>query len=397
MKKTYRSLFFINLILLFLSGTIYTIEVWRVLQPFMLVGSVISILLYSFILKIDSFKFDSKQMLLYILFVFFSLTSSFINFDIELIGGSILLLFIYISLIIALPEIVRKRRIDYTKLIIKSIWIGQMPIIVLSLLLWKIELRSYSGMFYNPNSFGNFISTIFIIPYSGVVYYLEMLMERKRINKINFITNILLSLFMLVLTTISSSRTSFVSILLIVLLSIILLFRNLINNGKIRIKYSIKLFQLLSIIMIVGVLMAFFSPMGNILYDGIISKFERKASNIFAGRLYIWTTTIKEMKLLGHGRDYFSKFGLAGHNTFISILGQYGFLPIIFLFLFLINSFKKAKIYLRNMVNDKYKYLPIFSISIFIALSMGEGMMLKTSMLLMFACIGLTEIDVWYD
>ena len=41
--------------------------------------------------------------------------------------------------------------------------------------------------------------------------------------------------------------------------------------------------------------------------------------------------------------------------------------------------------------DNEYKYLPFLATILFMTLSIGEGMMLKTSMLLMFSTIGFIE------
>lgn len=120
----------------------------------------------------------------------------------------------------------------------------------------------------------------------------------------------------------------------------------------------------------------------------IISKFIRKSGNTLDGREFAWLKTMKEAGLFGNGESYFNtEVGIGAHNTFIYVMGVYGWIPLIFFVLLLIFALYHCTVFTFK-TSHKYKYLPLLMLFTFLALSMGENLMFKISMVASFILIG---------
>lgn len=394
MKKIHLIMLISSLILLFLSGSLYTTHEWRFIQPYLLIGSISFLFSLIIVLKIKTIYIDYNSLLIFLLYIFFSLLSSFVNADLELMTGALLILYIYIVLVIFLPVIINVVSKHSERIIVLSILIGHLPILSIPMFIDGYRTSSYSGIFYNPNAFGVVVATLFVVVFSRIVSIIEGYTEGDSVSKKEFILYAFLTLFIIILIAYSSSRTSFLSVGFVSFINMILLFSNTVRNKTIKLKYLKKMIILFFVISAIILTMYLFTPIGDILYEGIFSKFEHKSDDLLDGRSIIWNTTINEWTFLGHGRDYFSTIGGGAHNTFISILGQYGLIPLLFFISFNISTLFKNLKYFNNSCNNELKYLSISSILLFILLSMGEGMMLKTSMLLAFCMAGLVNKEI---
>lgn len=383
------SLVLISMVSLFLSGSLYTTDNFRFLQPYLLIGSCSIILIIALVTKIDKIRLDLTAFILFLIFVFLSIISSVIHSSFELLSGVLVLLFIYISLIVLLPNF----RFKVEKFIIPSLMIGHIPIILFPLLFMEMKTRSYSGIFYNPNSFGVVVVVLFATILAKFTFILEnhfMGLQIKKIKIWGYTLTLSICFFLII---ISSSRTSALAAILLLVTCMFFLFKKSYKNSKIQLKYAKKFASLVMLLLFLIVPVLMFTPISDLIFESLIEKFIRKSNDILDGRLYVWYRTISEIQIFGHGRDYFTTLGLGAHNTFISILGQYGLLPLLFFILFLGRILRNSLKILRFRT-DENKYLAFISIFLFLILSMAEGMMLKTSMLLMFSTAGfITKAD----
>lgn len=162
--------------------------------------------------------------------------------------------------------------------------------------------------------------------------------------------------------------------------------------NKCRIK--IKPFKRVTIVVVFAAFTVFIfqaTPIEELFSAQISSKFELRSDDLTDGRGDVWIRAINEQKLFGHGRGYFEG-SVTAHNTFISILAQYGSLPTIFL-IFIVQATLKVYKYTSLNIGDRYKFLP-FSITItFLLTSMTEGMLYKLSMFV-FICYGVSSLNV---
>ncbi|MFP4698138.1 MAG: O-antigen ligase family protein [Eubacteriales bacterium] len=383
MKKVYLMI----LISLFAAGSLYTTRNFRQYHMILVVGSTTMIYAIALMNRTIFLRLDKKTFGLFLLYTIMSIVSGLIHESNELIGGALLLLYIYISLIVFFPNMVNGKY-DGKRMIAKALIMSHIPMIILPIILGDFRTISYSGMFYNPNSFGTVVATLAIVPLSKLVFELDRYYSRKKINRKDFINNIFLFFIMVILVLFSSSRTSFLSLVLLIILSLAMLSKKIFRNNKVNIRAFRKAFISMLLMLLLFIVLYNFTSFGKVLQESVIDKFMMKSDVLLDGRSNVWLLTINDMQPFGHGRDYFGQIGLGAHNTFISILGQYGFIPLFFFLGFFFHVFIQSMQYAGQENEYIYKYLPLLAISSFIILSMGEGMMLKTSMFVPFVCIG---------
>ena len=120
--------------------------------------------------------------------------------------------------------------------------------------------------------------------------------------------------------------------------------------------------------------------------QNVIDKFVAKdvGGDVFDGRGYIWEKTINDAGFWGNGSSYFlDEFALGAHNTFISILGRYGYVYFILIFIFwLFLGFKSFKFLLRSSISF-YTYMYFTVWYAFTILSLTE-VMLYTPIMIIF-------------
>lgn len=228
---------------------------------------------------------------------------------------------------------------------------------VSSLLTNGLKLTNQMGVFYNLNSFGGVYSCFF-------TYFLAKINNREAMLQKSVYC--LISIF-LVIT--SSSRGAFVSAAFVATIWLLLYLRNSswTNYAKIL------------AVVIILILIYFYTPIHTIFTNSIMSKFLRKSGNETSGRVEIWVRVLREISWKGHGRYYFDQFRWGAHNTYISILGQYGIIGIVaYIGLFLNLLFTSIKSFVKF---DKIQ--PVLYCASFFTMSMFEGMLMKISMFLM--------------
>lgn len=373
--------YFIAIFLIFLASSLYMTNEYRIFFPVFLTVS-ISIVILGYISHINTnLHFYNNVIIIYYLYILFSILSSQINADYVLLFGTI---FMFITF--SLSFLIIPRLDDY---IIEKSYISflilHLLIIVFSIVTEGLKPVSYSGLYYNPNSFGTSMASVLSLLIARFSYYLEGFIREKKFNKkiyINFLLIIIFSIF----TIISSSRNAFLSILVLFIFSFMI-----IMGGSFSKKINLKIFRrkIILLLLISLILFIIFSLdfVKEFIDINIIQKFQSKSGDILDRRSLIWVTTMKEMKLFGHGRNYFEQFGLGAHNTFISILGQYGILPTISFIFFIIKLFKLAIIY-SKINKTKNRYVPFFVILSFLTMSIAESMMLTPLMFLLFLIFG---------
>lgn len=383
MKKIYT----IILILLFAAGAFYTTVNWRQYHTILTIGSMAMVILIGILKKTYIFNVDKKTLGLFIIYTIISIISGVIHGSVELVGGALLLLYLYLSLVIVLPEIITDK-LNFRDIMSTALLLSHIPMIIFPIILGGFETTSYSGMFYNPNSFGTVVVTLSIIPLSKITFQLDRYFSSKSVNWNGLIKNLLFFLIIGTLVLFSSSRTSFLSLLLLIILSVFVLTKRNLKIRKVKVFFISKLLGIIMVVITLFIILYNFTSIGAIFHESILDKFVLKSDDVLDGRSGIWSLAINDMRAFGHGRDYFSNSGLAAHNTFISILGQYGYLPLFFFISFYLRVFFKAIKSSMSEYENEYKYLPLLGISIFLLLSMAEGMMLKTSMFIAFICVG---------
>jgi hypothetical protein len=236
-----------------------------------------------------------------------------------------------------------------------SLFIANFAYVLISFLAIPIVFLPYSGIAANPNGFGQIGAIVVITGF----FILISLSKNNIIGKLLVLTPLTLGLLAIIL---SSSRTSFiVAGLMTVLISL----------------YSLtqRNFKPILLMLLVGVI-GWFTPIKNMLLDGLIEKFSEfySAGNLFNGRTGVWQEVFNEAILFGNGEDYFQSFFEGAHNSIIYILGVYGIVPAIFLTLFLLFSIILGFQHAFQRNRQKTAILPLIVVLTFILFSMTESM-----------------------
>lgn len=340
----------------------------------------------------SNYIFSVNKQILFFLFsyVILSMISAMFNGDSGLIFTSVLMMLLYLSLTVLAPAIIK----NYNALVVRLIVLVITPIIIVPLLLYGITSQPYKGLFYNPNAFGITIATITVIIISVFISDFEKYVSKESFSrfpkfKLLILVSLLVSCFGFL--ALSGSRSSFTATVIVLFLGFSLMVFSLAKKKKIgNLLVKIPIISFFLFLISMGVIKL--TNIGIYFESYIFSKFRNHvvSGDISNGRSYIWETTIKEAGLFGKGSGYFEEtFSTGPHNTFISILGTNGWLPLVCFILITVISLYLSVRYFNVGITDKYRYLPVLSVISFILLSIGEGMLYKLSMLLMFATVGI--------
>lgn len=384
MKFSIKALIFIFLSGVFLSGSISMTHDWGHLTDIVLLLSSLGIL-FSFVLfKKPTITISKTLLILFLTFIFFTITSSLVNGSLQMLMSSFRYLLVFITLSIIVPNLLKDSTFIIT---IFSFLFSQLPLLILSFMEtnpFSDFSRAYYGIFYNTNSFGLYSGTIFVVIFA--FFHSQMGNNKKRLSNIVLLSTLF---FTFLLITFSGSRTSVMAIILIIIIIIILHFLKKVFSKKISLRSIGGLFvAIIGFSFIVFIFLQ--SRFYEIFNERIINKFVRKAESgdVLDRRGEIFTTTFNDAKLFGHGSEYFiQSFGLGAHNSFISILGQYGLLAFtFFVILWIYLMYRSLRYYFLS--DNSFSSFPIIIVMFFVLTSMTEIMLMKAVMLLAFIMIG---------
>jgi len=360
-------------------------EKWSSSGMILVYLSIIAIVAISIVYRRMKTSYNLYLSILIYGFVLFNIISALAYSNISRLISSLLFIILFISNTIIIPSYFKNNTI---KVFIYTFLFSQIPIILIPMIIDGIE-TPYSGAFINTNSLGGVVITIFSVTTALLFEEVEKIIYKKGNSMSKVIFYIAISLLLFTLTILTNSRTSFLTGLVVILVGLGILvsfsvkfklFSNLISKAVILVPILGILYYLFNLIL----------PMNAFVQENIITKFERKSSDLLDGRGYLWQTTIKETGLFGNADGYFiDNFSIGPHNTFIAILGMYGWISLAIFVIFLLISVYYTFKYALN-VDNQYRYLPILMLTTFIMLSMGEGMLYKSSMLASFILIGIS-------
>lgn len=326
----------IYFILLFLSSSLYLTDKFNSLGSVMI--SAMVLLIVPIILLSGKSKFKANPTSLFIMGLYLLACgfSAIHNTDLSLLFSAAMLFILYIAALVIIPAM----GVNVNKLVFRALFISHLPIIVIPLGLSGLNTSPYRGIFYNPNSLGSVAATLFIAFFALYTYKLE----ESLANKVKFRQGViyLIALFLLLfLIILSGSRTSLLAVMITVLIGTFFLSVRLI---KVR-RFWATLLKTAVFTMIGGVflfLLIRLTPVYTYFYNNILYKFELKLArgDVLDQRSLSWSQTIREAGLFGQGSDYFNtRTVVAAHNTFINILGETGWVSLIFFGIFLVYVF----------------------------------------------------------
>ena len=344
------------------------------------------LLLLSVILfkKID-LKFNSFIIFLISLFFIFGLMSAPVNSDRDIFFRIIMLTILLIVSIIFIPSYFRE---DTEKILIRLILISQIPILIIPIIIDRgIDRTPYFGMFSNTNSLGGVAVTVLVVFTAFLLRDVEKMLLKRKTSKKYIYLNLLFIASLLLLITYSTSRTSFVTALVVIFTGISLVLINVFRHRKIG-NLIFKLIIIGPATALLFFILDKFIPLTESINNNIISKFERKASDLLDGRSVVWNETVENAGLFGGGSNFFYiETSIGAHNTFIAILGQYGWIPmIVFILIMLAGLYYSFIRFFKS--ESKYKYFAPLMLINFITLSMAEDMSYKLSFIVALSIIG---------
>jgi O-antigen ligase len=225
---------------------------------------------------------------------------------------------------------------------------------------------SYAGIFVNPNSTGGVFATF------GAIALAHFLGENSRKR----LAYALLAAFAIGIVLLTRSRGSLASLgLCVAIVWFVMAYRSVVSFRQARIFVGLNLAGIVGAWLLWPVLVV---PLLEKVY---FKTFDR--GDVTDGRYDLWSYYLSESVAMGRGRDFLLGETRGAHNTFISITVQYGWIAgiafLLFCIIMLWRAYRFAKI-----DQSKLRYLPLFACLSFLSLSMIEGMMMKSAMLVMF-------------
>ncbi|MGF7184764.1 hypothetical protein GGQ84_000849 [Desulfitispora alkaliphila] len=389
---------FLSLSMLFLSGTLFYTNKWAFLQPILLALPLLIIIVIS-IFKNIKIQVDYPAIVVFYIFTFLSVISALVNADTVLLVRAGILFLTFTVCSVLLPNILSKyyKPTEINSFIAKSVLYSHYPLIIIPLLINGLVLNwynAYQGMFYNPNALGLVLVTIFAVEISLIISTLEnKLIRNEKIYTKNILVKTSLLLFLFILLIFTRSRTAVLTAVLLFFSLFMLLIKKSFNKSRIKIKPFKRGIVVVVLFAVFTIFIFQATPIGELFSAQILSKFEFRSDDLTDGRGDVWIRAINEQKLFGHGRGFFEG-SVTAHNTFISILAQYGSLPTIFFLIFIVQATLKGYKYATLNINDKYKFMPLSITITFLLTSMTEGMLYKLSMFVFFICYGVSSLNV---
>ncbi|WNF37355.1 hypothetical protein RJD24_02520 [Bacillaceae bacterium IKA-2] len=372
--------FFIALTGFFIGGTAIRISDFQSYINIFIFFNGILIIIISLLVTKSNFKININKFTILIFVCFLGLSiSSLINGSSSDFLFSIKFLFLFLFFVIALRNI---RDFISFRIISWSFLLSSSFIVVLSILEDPpnfFAIRPYSGLFDNPNSFGLLTGTMFSVV---LVLFVSNIFYKLNVKLVLFYFSLMVCILLLI--SLSASRTSFVTALLLLLIVVIIycikfLKRKAFNIGKVlNIFLIILLITSLSFIFIN-------SSYYSVVEESIFNKFTQRSigGDVTAGRDRIWNSILSESILIGPSEYSSNPNNPSAHNTFISKIGNHGWIVGIFYLIFWLVAFIQSIIYFwKNCRVDKYASFPFVSILTFILLSMTEVLTMNSAELL---------------
>lgn len=373
----------LSLVLLLLFGSLVTTEFGEGLSFIIYLIYIAIIPMVVLLLKSKKFYVNKIILIVLLTYVFFSSISALVNNNVNLLATSTLFLLLYLSLGVFVPSILK----EYDRKILVLSVLTLSGLIFIPLLLNGLDTMPYQGIFYNTNSFGVVVSTLFTVL---MILFLDKAEKYfMRSNKKQIKTKLVLFIFALVICIIlaaaSGSRTSFITCLIVGVLGTSLLILTLIKHKQIGF-FATRVPLLFFLTSIIVLPIWNFTNFNTYVDQNILSKFSRTSGqgDVFNGRTLAWDTIFEETGLFSQS---INQLTIAPHNTFLSILSSNGWVPFLLFVLFFIVSVYYSIVYFIKGEGG-YRYFPILALASFTLLSMAEIMLYKTSMIIAFVAIG---------
>lgn len=361
-------LFLLNVCLILISGILPLTTNFKVYSRIPFAFSLLSSIIILIVLK-KRFRINKTNLFFYLLFVLFCYFSAYINMDSALFNRTTKHLIDYILLIIIMPSIFNVSPKRFSDGIEKSLYITILPFILYSVIVFNPFNTPFQGVFSNPNSMG-ILSTIVSIA------LLSKIVKSVYLGNLNamFLVKIMLFCLLSFVVIQSSSRTGFVTLLVMIIISLLFLIKS--SLPAIYRKKRV-LIILPTVLLIVFIIYKQFD-VSFYIKESILDKFVSRSGDQLSGREVIWIGTLEEAKLFGNGSSYFiDTYNLTAHNFFIDLIGSYGWIPFISFTLFFLHVIKIIIKQLKtSFIKNELNFLPVFILISFMLISMTEELTL---------------------
>lgn len=306
-------------------------------------------IIFSFLVNKLEIKVRKNQ-IFWIIFTFSVLISNFYNGN-DIIYGIFLVIGVTSIYFYYLPN---KFPNDLLSILTNNILVVESIILILSLISSNVVLP-YKGIFLNPNTLA--LNLLLL----GVAINIKIdVTLSESLKKILFYKLYLLVVILLIFST--ESRTSLIIILVLSLF-------NILKSGMNKKNFI----ELIISMVLMGFLFKLYYDKNPEIINAIFEK-THNSKELFSGRGYIWSQTINNYNIFGHGKNYFENtYGLGAHNSIIKILGENGMVSAVIYILLCIFAFFKSIKYIRK-TNEKYKFAPFYITISYLTLSMTEGL-----------------------
>lgn len=382
------------LVSMLLSGTLYITDKYRFMQQPLLLASVV----YFACALIRCRKLIRPGAPFYALLgtILSMLISSLVAEDAMLFAQAVGFLGIGVVTMVIYPNL---RPNDGLRRSLRWLLITHVPLIVLPLLRDGIPRLPYQGIFYNPNSFGTVLATLYG---AFLAYFCGLLasnQERNVAHRVQLVLVYISMILSVVGVLLSNSRTSFLTCAVVTLAAIYVYMPGI--KGSVMRRRDLKVIAVATIVGAISFVIGLIIEVRTrLLAQTIIEKFIRKAArgDVLAYRDHVWSLTISQARLFGGGRSFFYDVGVGAHSSYISLLGQYGWVTMILFIVFVVLCIVLALRYAKaHRYTDKYASLPLIFLLSFVTMSVTEGMFLKVSMFLAFLGAGFASLQAVLD
>lgn len=290
------------------------------------------IILVSFFIHKKIFIHNVQASVFFSMYTFFCVISAGVNQDMVLLKNSLQLMCMFIAVSIFFNDLVKEQVIE---IVLNSVLMAYIPFLALCFQQANYMFSAFSGVFENPNTMGfSMIGLMIVVLMRLYKVAMQMLHGQQQVNYIwSFILYMTVYIFTLYVILLSNARTS----LLTVSIATVVVFFCIVKSMN---KTFLPLLKLILLFVGAGLVLVIVMIKLDIMQEAvqsILSKMEKKSTNITDGRLEIWHYVIEHFRFWGHGVESLWSIGVAhAHNTFINILQETGLLALISYCLFLL-------------------------------------------------------------
>ncbi len=324
-----------------------------------------------FVSKVSLVNTLRKQVSLGFLFVLLvaGLISSAYHSDLAMVFSLFTFALLIVLGLYVYPSLISRRR---QLIFFKSVFYFSLAYFFGYVSQYGLMLRT-SLHYGNTNTLGVAAATVAILGL-GLFFYS---VEQKVALRARFFYGVGV-LFMAYLAVLSVSRAALLSIFLVLfLLAFSYFFR---VSGMRKIRFAM-------IFLLVGGVFLF--VFGDVFFEALVDKFERKEGDVLDGRGKLWQFIITNTGLLGLGMDFFRYDAfIAAHSTYFSFLGRYGwllFIPFVFFLIYLAWGIFRTLVF-KGGDSIGFVYLAVFVG--FLLTSISEIMIFKSIMVYAFLFLG---------